>query len=33
MAGEVMDDRAYHDEERRMILSGRGIVPGVKLPL
>jgi transposase len=24
---EVMGDRAYHDEKRRMILQGRGIVP------
>jgi transposase len=25
--GEVMGDRAYHDEQRRMVLRGRGIVP------
>jgi transposase len=24
---EVMGDRAYHDEKRRMVLRGRGIVP------
>jgi transposase len=24
---EVMGDRGYHDEKRRMILSGRGIAP------
>ena len=25
--GEVMGDRAYHDEQRRTVLRGRGIVP------